>query len=39
MIIESKTMRNVFYSSEADVKIDFSSNCIQKWESNIEVVN
>ena len=35
MIIESKTMSNVFYSSEADTKIDFSTNCMKRMEKNV----
>lgn len=35
MIIESKTMSNVFYSSDADTKIDFSSSCMERMENNV----
>lgn len=35
MIIESKTMRNVFYNFEDDTKIDFSSRHMQIMEDNV----
>lgn len=35
MIIESKTMSNVFYSSDNDSKIDFSSSCMKRMENNV----
>lgn len=35
MIIESKSVRNVFYSFDDDTKVDFSSSYIQRMEDNV----